>query len=259
MVDVFEKIVELLRDGKTIAVASIVTASGSTPQRTGARMIVDEAGVSYFTVGGGGLEAAVKKNCVEAIAGGAGQIVEYNLAGEGGGAIEMACGGKTTVVIEVIRPLDKLVIFGAGHVGRALAGCAGDLGFAVSVVDDRREYLSPDVFPPGVRLILGPDDYDGELPALDANSYVVILTRSHVSDLRVLRYAVGKETAYLGMIGSARKVKGAFEKLREDGVSDGEIERIHAPVGLDIGSKTPKEIAISILAEIIKSRNQNGG
>jgi xanthine dehydrogenase accessory factor len=255
MIEVFEKVTELLRGGATIALASIVSASGSTPQRSGARMIVDACGKSYFTVGGGGLEAAVVKDALEAIAGGAGLIKEYNLSGDGGSSLEMACGGKTIVVIEVLRPSQKLVIFGGGHVGQALAHCAGDLDFAVSVVDDREEYLAPGLYPPGVRIIRGPNEYDGELPELDESCYVVILTRSHVTDFNVLRHAVGCDTAYLGMIGSRKKVKGAFARLEAEGVGAAALDRVHAPVGLEIGSKTPKEIAISILAEVIKVRN----
>jgi xanthine dehydrogenase accessory factor len=167
----------------------------------------------------------------------------------------MACGGRSTVVIEVLSPPQRLVIFGAGHVGRALALAAGDLGFAVSVVDDREEHLSPALYPGGVELVRAPSEYDGELPELDEGCYVVILTRSHVTDYRVLRYAVDRGTAYLGMIGSRRKVKGALDKLKSEGVPSASIDRVRAPIGLDIGSKTPKEIAISILAEVIRARN----
>jgi xanthine dehydrogenase accessory factor len=221
-------------------------------------MIVDAGGSCYFTVGGGGLEAAVVKDALQAISSGTNLVVEYNLAGAGGDAVEMACGGRTTVVIEVIRPPGKLIVFGAGHVGQALAGCAGDLGFAVSVVDDREELLSPDLFPKGVELVKGPHEYNGDLQDLDESCYVVILTRSHLSDLRVLRHAVSFDTAYTGMIGSRGKVKGTFDKLRAEGVPDRKLMNVRAPIGLDIGSKTPKEIAISILAEIIKLRNRGG-
>lgn len=255
MIEVFEKVTELLRGGGTIALASIVSASGSTPQRSGARMIVDAAGKTYFTVGGGGFEAAVARDAVEAIARRTSLVKEYDLSGAAGNDLEMACGGKSTVVIEVLRPPQRLVIFGAGHVGRALALTAGDLGFAVSVVDDRKEHLSPELYPEGVGLVRAPSEYDGELPELDESCYVVILTRSHLTDYRVLRHAVERETAYLGMIGSRKKVRGALEKLKSEGVPSAALDRVRAPIGLDIGSKTPKEIAISILAEIIRTRN----
>lgn len=258
MLEVFERAAELLRDGDTIAVVSIVATSGSTPQKSGARMIVDARGASYYTIGGGGLEAAVIEDAVRAIENGKSLIKEYDLTGGSGSTPAMACGGRATVVIDVVYPPLRLVIFGAGHVGRALAECARGLGFSISIVDDREDYLKPEPFGESVDLIQGPSEYEGELPALDQNCYVVICTRSHVFDLRVLRHAVGSDVAYLGMIGSRLKVKGAFEKLLSEGVSRREMERVHAPIGLDIGSKTPKEIAISILAEIIKTRNQDG-
>ena len=259
MIEVFERVTELLRGGGTIALTSIVSASGSTPQGSGARMIVDAGGKSYFTIGGGGFEAAVVKDAVEAIASRTNVIKEYNLAGDGGKSLGMACGGKTTIVIEVLRPPQRLVIFGAGHVGRALAQSAENLGFAISVVDDREEYLAPGLYPKGVELIRAPHTYDGELPGLDESCYVVILTRSHEMDFRVLRYAVGCDTAYLGMIGSGRKVKEAFAKLEGEGVPSPVLDRVCAPIGLDIGSKTPKEISISILAEVIRARNLESG
>jgi xanthine dehydrogenase accessory factor len=256
MIEVFEKVTELLRGGATIALASIISAAGSTPQRSGARMIVDASGKTFFTVGGGGFEAAVVKDALRAIAGRASVIKEYNLSGAAGDELEMACGGRATVVIEVLSPPQRLVIFGAGHVGRALALTAGDLGFAVSLVDDREEHLSPELYPEGVELVRAPSEYDGELPELDGSCYVVILTRSHLTDYRVLNYAVGRSTAYLGMIGSERKVAGALKRLKAEGVAAAALDRVRAPIGLDIGSKTPKEIAISILAEVIRARNQ---
>lgn len=259
MVEVFEKLIELLRGGRTVALASIVSASGSTPQDSGARMIITADGGTYFTIGGGGLEAAVVRDGLEAIKNGQNLVKNYNLAGIGEGGVGMACGGNTTIVIEVISPPHRLLIFGAGHVGRSLAYCAQGLGLAVTVVDDRSEYPSADRFPEGIELRRVSSGYEGDIPEADESTYVTIVTRSHETDLTVLRNVIRHRSAYIGMIGSRRKVEQAFAILKAEGVSSSALDQVHSPIGLDIGSKTPREIAISILAEIIKVRNAHRG
>ena len=256
MTEIFEELVELLRAGRPVALTSVVSASGSTPQGVGARMLVTAGGRAHSTVGGGRFEAAVIEDAKKAILSGTSVIREYDLSGAGEG-VGMLCGGRATVVIDVITPPQKLDIFGAGHVGRALAETALGLGFAISVIDDRAEYLSADRFPDGVALRLTSEDYDKDIPQLDENTFVAVVTRSHECDLKALRRVVGLDTAYLGMISSKRKANEIFDGLRSEGVSEDALRKVHAPIGIDIGSKTPKEIAISILAEIVKVRNSS--
>ena len=255
MIEVFERVTERLRQGRTIALASIVDASGSTPQGCGARMIVTRDGEIDFTIGGGGLEAAVIDDAKRAIESGRSIVKEYDFSGSGPGSVGMICGGRATVVIEVITPPEKLLIFGAGHVGLALAETAGGLGFALAVVDDRPEYLVQARFPDGVRLQLTTAGYDENIPEIDENTYAVIATRSHEIDLKALRYMLGRSVAYVGMMGSRKKAAEILGKLRAEGVAPETLRDVHAPVGVEIGSKTPKEIAISILAEIVRFRN----
>jgi xanthine dehydrogenase accessory factor len=255
MTEVFEELVGLLRQGRPVALASIISTSGSTPRGPGARMIVTADGEIRWTIGGGGFEAAVAKDAKDAISSGKSLVKEYDLCGEGEGGTGMICGGRAIVVIDVVSPRQRLVIFGAGHVGRALAETACGLELAISVVDDRPECLSPESFPAGVTLFLTSADYDKDVPILDRNTFAAIVTRSHESDLKALRCVLQRETAYVGMIGSKRKVSEVFKRLKADGIPTQALERVHAPIGLDIGSKTPKEVAISVLAEIVKLRN----
>lgn len=257
MIEVFEQLVELVRSGQTVALASIISASGSTPRETGARMLVSASGETRFTIGGGGFEAAVIEDAKNAIVLGRGLVKEYDFSGGGNSGAGMICGGKATVAIDVIAPPHRLVIFGAGHVGRTLAECALGLGFAISVVDDRPEYLAPERFPGGVALHLTSHQYDVEVPELDQKTFVAIVTRSHESDLRALGYVLGYDVAYVGMIGSRKKVREVFTRLKAAGHSDDALRRVHAPIGIDIGSKTPKEVAISVLAEIIRELNKD--
>jgi xanthine dehydrogenase accessory factor len=252
--EIFEELVELLRAGRSVALASVISASGSTPQGAGARMLVTAGGRAHSTIGGGRFEAAVIEDAKKAVLSGTSVIKEYDLSGTGEG-VGVLCGGRATVVIDVIAPPQRLAIFGAGHVGRALAETALGLGFAISVIDDRAEYLSADRFPDGVALHLISEDYDKDIPQLDENTFIAVVTRSHECDLSVLRGVVGADTAYLGMISSKRKANEIFARLRSEGVSEDALRKVHAPIGIDIGSKTPKEIAISILAEIVKVRN----
>jgi xanthine dehydrogenase accessory factor len=152
-------------------------------------------------------------------------------------------------------PTGRLVIIGAGHVGRALANYAKDVDFEVTVIDDREEYCNPTLIPRADRHMTG--RLDDVLPALDVDSqtFCVIVTRGHNHDEEALLYLVRRQPAYLGMIGSRRKIKLIFDDLRREGVTDEQLARVHAPIGLDIGSRTVPEIAVSIVAELIACRN----
>jgi xanthine dehydrogenase accessory factor len=258
MIEFFKRLTELLSEGRTVAVASVLSTSGSTPQRSGARMIVTREGEAHFTVGGGGLEASVLADAVEAIREGRSVVKEYGLSSSGPGGAGMICGGRTTIVIEVISPPQKLLVIGAGHVGRAILETARDLGFAMTVVDDRPEYLLAARFPDGVATRLTTSDYGSDIPDIDESTYVVIVTRSHETDRNALRHVLDHKSAYVGMMGSGKKVRATFKSLMADGVPEKALEVVRAPIGLDIGSKTPKEVAISVLAEILRVRNTVG-
>ncbi len=258
MTELFERLVDLLRRGETVAMACVLSTSGSTPAFSGARMLVTSEGEVYSTIGGGPFESAVMEDARKAIESGGNFVKEYDLSGKGPDSVGMACGGRAKVAIEVLNPVQRLLVFGAGHVGRAVAETAGGLGFAVSVIDDRSEYLSPEDFPAGTALKLTTPQYDRDIPGVDANTFVVIATRSHESDLNALRGVIDRGAAYVGMIGSRAKVKKIFSALGAEGVRTEALEKVHAPIGLKIGSKTPKEIAISILAEVVRVRNADG-
>jgi xanthine dehydrogenase accessory factor len=202
------------------------------------------------------LEAMVIEEAKACLAEGRSSLKSWDLKETGKEALGMVCGGRVTVFIETALPPDELVIFGAGHVGRALARQAGGLGFSLAVVDDRAGMLDPQAFPPGARFHLTDRGYRENLPRLTARSYVVLVTRSHETDELALRGLLDAPAAYLGMIGSERKVRVVFERMvREEGVPAAALERVYAPIGFPIGSHLPEEIAISILAEIVAVRN----
>jgi xanthine dehydrogenase accessory factor len=167
---------------------------------------------------------------------------------------------KVTYVIDVIRPKASLVIFGAGHVGQAVALIAALIGYDVTVVDDREEFLSRARLP-DKQIRLTKCDFSDAVRdiKLTRNTAVVIVTRGHQYDEMCLRSVVGSDAGYIGMIGSKRRVLSVFAKLKQDGVAAGDLESVHAPIGLSIGARSPQEIGVAIVAEIISFLNAGTG
>lgn len=259
MFDFYRTLISLIDEGRRVAVATIIEARGSTPQEQGGKMIVTDDGKSFFSVGGGALEAMVLEEARTCLEAGRPALKSYSLHEVGDDALGMACGGKAMVYIEVIMPPHDLVVFGAGHVGRALARLAAPLGFGITVVDDRPGMLQAEAFPPGTRLITTDRNYSENLPRITPASYVVLVTRCHDTDEAALRSLIHVPTAYLGMIGSKRKVKVVFERMAGEGIDRALFENVRAPIGLPIGSHLPDEVALSIMAEIVAFKNGVAG
>ncbi len=212
-------------------------------------MVIWEDGRALGTIGGGQLEVRVMEAAKEVFRSGRPVMLHFSLrdveAGDPG-----ICGGDTDVFLELAGGRPRLVVIGGGHVGQALSRMADSAGFRVTVMDERA--LDEELFPEGVELVRI-DDY-GQLPLerFNRTTCVAIMTPQHAADRKVLRQLVDVPLAYLGMIGSRRKVKVTFQHLRDDGVTEESLSRVHAPIGLNIGAQTPEEIAISILAEVVQ-------
>ncbi|HID98255.1 MAG TPA: XdhC family protein [Thermodesulfobacteriaceae bacterium] len=255
--DVFEEIVRLRKAGRVCAFAVITACSGSTPRKEGTRMLVRDDGTTAGSLGGGVLEAMVVREAVEAMKDRALRTVTADLAGDGdsGGA----CGGRVQVVIDPVVPDAQLVVIGAGHVGTALARVARFSGFRVVIADDRRDFLEK-TDPEGCHdyetLVI--DDYGDALRDIRSgpDTFIVVCTRSHKFDLDALRGAICTGAPYIGVLGSRRKRRMMFDRLRRDAFSEEDLERVKTPVGLSIGARTPEEIAVSIAAELIQFRHR---
>ena len=167
--------------------------------------------------------------------------------------------GETKKYSETIEPAPKLLIVGAGHVGQALASIASSLGFIVSVLDDRADLASVERFPNAEKRLVGEIEDELRKYPIDPQTYIVIVTRGHKDDMRVLAWAVRTDARYIGMIGSKRKVLSVYKALEKEGYRAEEFERVHAPVGLAIGALSPEEIAVSITAELIAIRRNAQG
>lgn len=261
---------DLIEQGEDFVIAKVVDTQGSTPRKKGAVLMMKKDGTAMGTVGGGLLEAETEKLCRKTFqTKEKTHIYEFTLDEKQRDALDMGCGGDATVQVDYIdakNPGDfvkefKLAstayIFGGGHVAYALEPVLRHVDFKTVIIEDREEYANPQRYPYAEKTIVV-DDYDNAFDQIetDEDSYIIIVTRGHNGDLQVLREAVKRESAYLGMIGSKRKNKNLFDKLREEGVTEEALARVHAPIGLSIGAETPEEIAISIVAEIIQVRSQ---
>ncbi|MBI4169160.1 MAG: XdhC family protein [Acidobacteria bacterium] len=250
----YEEMARRLRCGRTVAVATLAGSRGSTPRGFGSKMIVTESGETAFSIGGGAFEALVIEDALQAIREGQGFEKEYRFTEQGENALGMVCGGTARVLFEVVRPPAPLFVFGGGHVGREVAYQGARLGFEVTVVDDRPRYLDPARYPEGVRLARVEHDFSGDLPPIPPGAFVAILTRCHRTDLAALRHSAGRGPAYVGVIGSRRKVATVLERAEAMGTPREALAGVHGPIGLPIGAETPEEIAVSIMAEMISVR-----
>jgi xanthine dehydrogenase accessory factor len=250
---IYNEIAENLARGKSFVLATLIRTAGSVPRDVGAKMLVFGDSTIHSTIGGGKFELQVIEDSLGLIKSGAPNLLKaYRLEESGPDALGMFCGGEADVFMELIACPEKLVIFGGGHVGRDLAKIALGLNFHIVVVDDRPEILSGYSLP--VETILTDSQYQQNYPELGKDSYVVIVTHGHRCDREVLEKVIGQGCAYIGMIGSKNKVAKTFALLREAGISQELLAKVHAPIGLDIGGEGPYEIAVAIAAEIVASK-----
>src|SRR5262245_20055518 len=249
--EVFTALANALERGEEVALVTIVSSTGSTPQRVGAKMLVYADGRTVGTIGGGCYENDAFWKARETIASRRPLNVKYELTDDIAEESGLICGGQMEVFIEPVEPAPDVYIFGAGHVGYFLGKMAHETGFRVHVIDDREKFASQERFGGGVEVIV--DDIPSWLQnhQLPPTAYAVIVTRGHKHDLDALRALVSTSLRYVGLIGSRAKVKRIFDALREEGASADALRKVHAPIGLDIGAITPQEIAVSILAELI--------
>ena len=251
--DLFEEIVRMRRAGERAALATIVHTNGSIPSYESSRMLVREDGSIAGTVGGGCVEADVWAAAKEVIKSEQSRKLTFNLNHEAAYDAGLICGGTLEIFVEPILPQPMLYLFGGGHVSAALARVAYSAGFAIGIVDDREAFANAERFPMATEIHSSYEQAFGRIEP-NAASYLVIVTRGHKDDMRVLAWAVRTAARYIGMIGSKRKVISVFKALEKEGYAPEEFDRVHAPVGLEIGALTPEEIAVSIAAELIAIR-----
>ncbi len=258
MREVLEAFLDEVKSGRRAVLATIVRASGSTPRTTGARMIVRADGSTYGTIGGGAFEAMVAADAKNLLAQAepSPELKRYTFTEQGENALGMACGGTAEVLLEAAGSGARLIVFGAGHVGLALAKLAVTVGFAPELVDDRPGFCDVARDAAVGRVWLCDAAFVEGLPPLDPGCYVAVVTRCHRTDRLALKHVLGRPLRYVGLIGSRRKKAVIFGELAEhDGVPPEELARVHCPIGLPIGGETPEEIAVSIVAELLQVKH----
>jgi xanthine dehydrogenase accessory factor len=254
----FQEIHAALARGEPAALVTVVKVSGAAPCAPGTRLLVRGDGSSAGTLGGATTDARARQDAQVALSSGQTSTHVYHLDPDTGESVG-SCGATLEVFVEPLRPEPRLLIAGAGYVGQALARLAALLGWRVTLLDDRSEFaLAPNT-------VSGAEVALGEIPALlrarepDPTTWIVVVTRGHRTDEEALRAALERPTAYVGMIGSPSKVRNIFTKLLAAGVAAEDLERVHAPIGLDLGAETPDEIALSIAAELLMRRRGGTG
>src|SRR5215468_10906386 len=226
--EVFAAVNDALEKGEPAALVTIVSTTGSTPQRIGAKMLVYADGRTVGTIGGGCYENDAFGKAREAIRTRRPQMVHYELDDDFAQETGLVCGGQMDVYIEPIEPSPELYIVGAGHVGFHLARVAHEVGFRVHVVDDREKFANAERFPTAVEIVV--DDIPAWVArtTLPAHAYAVIVTRGHTNDLEALRALATRELRYLGLIGSRAKVARIYDALLTDQMAPGALKRVHA-------------------------------
>ena len=285
--------------GERLVLCTVVRARGSTPQGAGAKMLVLENGKTIGTLGGGCVEAEVRRRALEILPTGQSQVLSYKLDHDLGWDDGLICGGMLDVYAQILNPgslpvfaalsqtlaagepgtfafdyatpegnkryeeqippAPTLLIAGGGHVGLALAAIAPPLDFRVTIIDDRPEFSSLERFPTATTRITGEIELELSRYPITPQTYIVIVTRGHRGDGRALLAVARSNAAYIGLIGSNRKVRTIFGDLYAAGIPRETLYRIHAPIGLEIGAETVPEIALSIAAELVAVRRGRDG
>jgi xanthine dehydrogenase accessory factor len=252
--DIYEELLRLRNLGQKCALATIVDVRGSIPSYETAKLLVREDGSMTGTIGGGCVEAEVWNAAREVIETERPKHLTFNLGQDAAYDNGLICGGQLDVFVEPVLPVPRAFIFGAGHISKSLSKVATLAGFSTVIIDDRESFANRERFPEAAEVHAGEyEEVFGRLP-INENSYVIVVTRGHRDDMRVLKLAVGTTARYIAMIGSKRKVINVIRELEKEGIQRSAFERIFAPMGLNIGAISPEEIAIAVAAEMIAVR-----
>jgi xanthine dehydrogenase accessory factor len=252
--DIYEEIVRLRKIGQKCAVATIVQVNGSIPSYESAKMLVREDGSMVGTIGGGCVEAEVWNAAREVIDTEKPRHLTFSLGQDAAYDNGLICGGQLNIFVEPVTPQPCAFIFGGGHVSKCISKIASMAGFSTVIVDDREAFANAERFPEADATYAQPYEDVFEKLSVTSSSYLVIVTRGHRDDMRVLRWAVTTEARYIAMIGSRRKTISVVKELEKEGLARELFQRVFAPMGLEIGAETPEEIAISVVAEMIAVR-----
>jgi xanthine dehydrogenase accessory factor len=258
-IDLFRELAEAKQTGRSVLLATVVRTAGSVPRHAGSKMLVDANGaILAGTIGGGEMENRVLERVRELIAGGQPELLHYDLVDPADGDPGV-CGGQMDIFMEPIMPDPTVLVIGCGHVGQALADLAKWVGFQVIVSDDRAELCSPENIPDAdAYLVCGPAEIVDKA-TIHAQTFIASVTRGVPFDVAMLPALLNTDAPYIGVLGSRRRWATTVQELKEQGVPEETLARVHAPIGLELEAETPREIAVSIIAEIIAQQKRGTG
>ena len=255
---IYQALSELEKNNETAALCTVTKSEGSTPRHVGSKLLVYPDGKFIGTVGGGELENRVIKAALESMKSGEAQTLSYSMADPSRGDPGV-CGGTVEVFVEPILPPATIVVIGAGHVGKAVVHLAKWLGFRVAVSDDRAEFCTPESVPGGDAYYPVEMGKLAEELKINRQTYLVITSRGSNVDAAGMPSLLESDAAYIGVIGSKRRWLTTVKALKEQGVAEDKIARVHSPIGLELNAETPEEIAVSIMAEILMIKDKGTG
>jgi xanthine dehydrogenase accessory factor len=253
-VDIYEEIAKLRREGKRAALATIIQVRGSVPSFETAKILVHEDGSTVGTVGGGCVENDVWKAARQVMFEERPRRLLFDLTDSSNLETGLICGGKVEIFIEPILAIPTAYIFGAGHISKSISKIATLAGFNTVIIDNRAQFANAERFPEAVEIYSNAFEEAFDKIKPNEFSYLVIVTRGHLEDQNVLRWAVRTQARYIGMIGSQFKRKTIFQNLQEEGIAEAQLSRVFSPMGVDIQAILPEEIAVSVVAQLIAIR-----
>ncbi|MEM1549902.1 MAG: XdhC family protein [Candidatus Methanomethylicia archaeon] len=249
--ELFRKITELLSERKTIALCTVIEKIGSGPRDIGAKMIVYDDGKTMGSIGGGHIERIIVKEALKAIKENKSREITLSLGSGEGIETGLICGGSIRIFIDIINPKPRLIIIGSGNIAKPLAEIANIVGFDVIIVDDNMETATKNRFPMVSKIIVNQLTKGIEELDIKSEDFIAIVHGDVEKEYEVLKKILKTKVRYLGLLGSKRKSSEIKRRLIEEGYNKEDVEKIHSPIGLDIGAETPEEIAVSITAELI--------
>ncbi|SHJ55408.1 XdhC family protein [Paramaledivibacter caminithermalis] len=250
-----EELTKKIKNGAKAALAIITKISGSTPRIEGSMMIISEDGTIQGTIGGGIFESKIISEAKKCMAEGKNKSYHFKL-NDDEGSLHMQCGGEAEVFIKVFNTQSRLLIVGGGHISLKLYLLGKMLGYYTVIFDDREEFCNHDRFPEADELQFGDIKEKLRNYSIDSNSYIVIVTRGHENDEIALKEVLNRGACYIGMIGSIQKTNYIMNNMIKEGYDKDVLEKVYAPIGLELGGETPEDIALSIMAEIQIIKNQ---
>jgi xanthine dehydrogenase accessory factor len=254
----FAEIQAALGHGEPVALVTVVRTHGAAPCGPGTKLLVRADGTLLGTLGGVSIDARIRADALHTLDSGEPAMLTYHLDPDSGESVG-SCGATLEIFVEPLRPEPRLLVAGSGYVAQALARLAVPLGWRVTLMDDRTEFVRSATLPEGVETLIGEMTEHLLERRPDPMTAIVIVTRGHRADQEVLRAALETTAGYVGMIGSVSKVRAIFRSLLRDGMTTETLARVHAPIGLDLRAETPDEIALSIAAELLLWRRGGTG